>query len=170
MIEFTPISAHEPGTIANILTEAYASLVAGGEDIWADSENVWRQADRDAFENPDTIGASLFITCAGGDPIGLVMWDPRGSPAVGVIGHNCVIPARRGHQYGQRQIAEALRRMAERGFKKAAVSTLDHPFFAPAQQMYEACGFREIRRRPCESHPPYNSIDYEMDLSDQFKE
>ncbi len=37
MIEFTPMSAHEPGTIAKILTEAYASLVAGGEAIWADS-------------------------------------------------------------------------------------------------------------------------------------
>ena len=170
MIELTPISDHAPGVIVSVLSQAYEALLAGGEDIWADSPEDWARVDRETFENPDTIGASTVITCLDGEPIGMVNWDPRGFPEVVVIGHNCIIPAHRGHQYGQEQIAQVLRRLARRGFQKAAVSTVAHPFFAPAQRMYEACGFREIRRRPCESLPPYYSIDYEMTLATESQE
>jgi hypothetical protein len=49
---------------------------------------------------------------------------------------------------------------------KASVSTGDHRFYIPAQRMYLACGFREIRRnvewiRP---NPHFKMIEYEKEL------
>jgi hypothetical protein len=45
---------------------------------------------------------------------------------------------------------------------QARVSTIDHPFFVPAQKMYTACGFIQVKRVPFDRDPKQNIIHYEM--------
>jgi hypothetical protein len=40
-------------------------------------------------------------------------------------------------------------------------STLEHPFFIPAQQMYLSCGFQETKRIPWDGNPDIKKIEYE---------
>jgi hypothetical protein len=63
------------------------------------------------------------------------------------------------------QIQEILRRFREMAIKKAKVSTNDLPFFIPAQRMYIACGFREVRRIPWPRDPKQRMIEYEKEIS-----
>lgn len=46
----------------------------------------------------------------------------------------------------------------------ARVSTSDHPFFVPAQRMYAACGFREVRRIRWDRDPGLRMIEYEKEI------
>jgi len=124
-------------------------------------EANYRKADRDTFENADTIGACTFITCLKDQPIGFVCYDPRPGPESAVIGHNCILPKFQRRGFGCRQIAEIIRRLREREFHKVIVTTSDHPFFVPAQKLYLACGFRELRRF---GQQPDQTIEYQLDI------
>ena len=152
---FTSIAKHKPGAIFSLLRESYAL-------IWNDKlEETMRKFDCEVFENPRTVGACTFITCLDGQPIGLASYDPRLGPESAIIGHNCILPDYQGRGFGRQQIAEILLRLRAQGFAKVTVTTSDHPFFIPAQKMYQACGFREVRRL---GQHPDQTIEYEIDL------
>ena len=157
-LAFTSITQHQPGTIFSLLRHSYAS-------IWNDQlEEKFRKADADTFANPDTIGACTFVTCLDGQPVGFACYDPRQGLALAVIGQNCILPEYQRQGFGRQQIAEILRRLKEREFRKVTVTTSDHPFFVPAQKMYLACGFKEARRFNQTPDSQCQTIEYHLDL------
>ena len=158
VVTFTPITNQQPGTIFSLLSESYTP-------IWNDElEETMRKFDREVFDNPHTVGACTFITCLDGQPIGLASYDPRPGPELAIIGHNCILPDYQGQGFGRKQIAEILRRLGDQHFAKVTVTTSDHPFFVPAQKMYQACGFKETRR--FHQHPGSlgQTIEYGLEL------
>ncbi len=167
MLAFTPFSRFELGSVERMLAESYAALlvVLPAEKV-QELLGSWREYDAAVFEEPDTVGAAGFCTCVGQAVIGFASWNPMGWPDVGVIGHNCILPPYNGNGFGQRQINEVLRRFAVAGFRKASVSTDEHPFFAPAQRMYSRCGFVEVARYRGELLTDYAMIEYERTLED----
>lgn len=164
MIAFTPASAHKPGTIGSLLARSYEPLVVDGQLSRIIPSKKWPAFDSEVFDNPETVGKSLFVTCVDGQVVGFASWDPRWGPVCGAIGHNCVLPEHRGRGYGKLQIEEVLRRFRDGRFHKAAVVTGDDPFFMPAQRMYEACGFVEVARFPQGPDLTCGTIRYELDL------
>jgi GNAT superfamily N-acetyltransferase len=164
IVEFTPAAAHKPGTIATILARSYEPLIADGQLSAIFPSTKWPAFDGYVFDNLDTFGRSVFVSCLDSRVIGFASWDPRGGPACGVIGHNCVLPEQRGKGYGKLQIQEILRRFRADNFRQAIVTTGDDPFFLPAQRMYQACGFVEAVRFPHGPDYTYGTIRYELDL------
>ncbi len=155
---FHPTGGYEPGTVYSILASCYAGLMDSA------FENRLREFDRDVVENPETLGACTLITSMGRVIVGLVSYDPRQGPRVGIIGHNGILPPYRQRGYGTQQIMEVLRIFRTRGHEWARVSTSEHPFFRPARRMYEACGFRECRNTQPSDRGQYRIIHYEMSL------
>ena len=156
---FRPAVRCEPGTVYSILASCYAELLDSA------FEHRLREFDRNVFDNPDTIGTCTLVSSVDSDIVGLVSYDPRQGPHVGIIGHNGVLPPYRGQGYGTRQIAEIVRIFRARGFDRARVSTSEHPFFGPARRMYEACGFRECSSTEPSNEGEYRIIHYEMSLT-----
>ena len=143
---FSPFVQHKQGTILSLLSQSYATYLAldsQAAQVWPAD---WAAYDREVFCFPDTVGACGFVTSLGAQAIGFASWDPRGFPDYGVIGHNCILPAFQGQGYGTVQIRRVLCILRARGFEQARVSTGEHPFFRPAQRMYEACSFCEVGR------------------------
>lgn len=163
-LKFTPPQTQKPGTISAILKICYAELVSSDPALWGDEEEGWERFDKDVYEDPDSIGDCTFMSWLADNIIGFASFDPRQWPALGIIGHNCILPAFQKRGFGKQQIREILRRFHKMGFKRAKVSTLDHPFFIPAQALYTACGFSESRRFPWEGSSVYRLIEYEKDL------
>ncbi|MDX9971402.1 MAG: GNAT family N-acetyltransferase [FCB group bacterium] len=163
MVEHTSISGERRGLVARLLRESYAELLASNS-LWKSEIDNWETYDRDVFNCPETVGFSLFLTRLDGCIAGFASWDLRQRPEYGVIGHNCILPEFRGQGLGKLQIVEVLRRLQTLGIRTAKVSTNDHPFFVPAQRMYTACGFREMRRIPWAGNPSAMIIEYEMAL------
>lgn len=164
-VDFSPIQAHKPGTIAWLLARSYEDFLVAGRAGSMLPSSKWPAFDAEVFENPESLGHCAFITCVAGQPIGFASWDVRCAPSCGVIGHNCVLPEHRGKGYGKMQIREVLRRFGERGCARAVVITGDDPFFVPAQRMYRACGFREVLRMACGPDLTYGTIRYERDMA-----
>jgi GNAT superfamily N-acetyltransferase len=157
---FIPIEGQRPGTLARLLRASYRELLMA--DLrWQAEQANWDAYDGEVFENPTTVGACLFLTCIDGRITGFASWDPRPAPEYAIIGHNCILPEFRGKGLGKAQVLEILRRFQGFGIRKAKVSTCDHPFFVPAQRMYLACGFRELRRVPWPRDPSQTLIEYE---------
>lgn len=164
MLTFTTFSRHEPGTVFSLLSQSYAAYLERdplAAETWPAG---WQAYDRDVFGLPDTVGTCGFITCLKDRAIGFASWDPRGFPEVGIIGHNCILPAFQGNGYGKTQIHHVLAILQERGFKRARVTTGEHAFFAPAQRMYQACGFHEIQCGGGDPRSAFRTIDYECIL------
>ena len=109
------------------------------------------------------IGVDVAGT-TGGRVVGFGSYDLRQRPALGIVGHNCILPEFRGRGFGKEQILEILRRFRIQGIRKAKTSTGARPFFHPAQRMYIACGFQETGRVPCDADPSQDVIEYEMEL------
>jgi GNAT superfamily N-acetyltransferase len=158
MLKFEPITKFERGLIFQLLSQSFSDVL----------DNALKQKieayDKEAFENPDTVGAYVFISSLNGAVVGMASWDPRQWPEIGIIGYNCIVPDFHGMGFGQVQIKEVLNRFKAMGFKKAIVTTGNHPFFLKAAKMYLACGFTEIRRYNEGRDPRYGSIDYEIKL------
>jgi GNAT superfamily N-acetyltransferase len=156
-IEFAPFAGCRPGLIFNLLSESYAPLLEELPDTKV-SELLrdWREYDAAVFGEPDTVGASGFVTRLEEEVISFASWDPTNWPAVGIIGHNCIAPTHASRGYGRRQIIEI--------FQTASVRTDEHPFFAPARRMYLSCGFEEVARYPGELLDEYTMIEYERRL------
>ena len=163
-LRFTSPFEREPGTIASLLNQSYAELVEAEPENWQPEIENWEQSDRGVFENPKTVGACVFLSWAEAILVGFMCFDPRPRPAYGVIGHNCILPKFRNRGFGKQQINEILRRFRDIGIKSAKVSTNDHLFFIPAQRMYTACGFLEVKRVPWDRDPKQSMIHYEMEI------
>ena len=163
-LHFTTIHDQSPGVLASLLKRSYAALVAADPVHWGPETPRWEQFDREAFANPGTVGACVFLSWLGDELVGFGSYDPRQRPVYGIVGHNCVLPEFRGKGLGKRQIREILRRFRSMGMQAARVSTNDHALFLPAQRMYIACGFRETGRRPWPGDPSQAVIEYAMDL------
>lgn len=161
--KFTGMTDLRPGAIAALLRASYVELLK--TDLrWEWEAANWDEYDREVFAHPKTVGACIFLTRLDERIVGFGSWDPRPEPAYAIIGHNCILPEFRGKGLGGQQIQEILRRFRALGIKTAKVSTHDHPLFVPAQHMYIACGFREMRRIPWERNPEQNLIEYEKDV------
>lgn len=165
-IAFTPFAQHEPGIVVSLLLRCYAAYLAIDPQAAQAWPADWAAYDHDIFPFPDTVGACGFVTCLDGEPIGFASWDPRAFPDYGVIGHNCILPAFRGNGYGTAQVRRMRETLQARGFKRARVTTGDHPFFIPAQRMYETCGFQEIGRGLCDPRASLGMVDYELLLQE----
>lgn len=159
---FESLDNYEPGILERMQAKSYAGLRVS-DSVRAEIERHWQKVDRLAFDNLDTVGQNMFITCLEGEPIGLGAFDPRPGPEYAVIGQNCILPPYRGKGYGLLQIREILRRMRELQIRKVLVSTGENDFFAPARRMYIACGFREIRRFALYDDQ-FRCIQYQLDL------
>lgn len=164
MVEFTHFSAHTPGLIVTLLRRSYAAFFAELPDCYDEWLPDWLAYDAAIFAQPETVGACGFVSCVDDQPVGFASWNPREFPAVGIIGHNCVVPEQQGQGIGGQQIAEILRRFRASEVCIARVTTGAHPFFVPAQRMYVASGFCEVRRRMVDAPVPYEVIDYELVL------
>jgi len=164
-IAFTPFAEHEPGLVLSLLSRSYAPYLALDSQAARAWPTDWAAYDREVSQHPDTVGACGFVTCLEGRPVGFASWDPRGRPT-SVSGHNCVLPAFQGQGYGTAQIRRVLEILRTRGFEHVRVTTGDHPFFLPAQRMYEACGFREIARGHRDPRVALRMIDYQLSLRD----
>ena len=162
-LEFSPLMNETPGVIVSLLRRSYVDLLTNESALWKGEESRWEQYDREAFQQPQTVGASLFVSRLDGVLAGFASWDPRQQPHCGVVGHNCILPEFRGRGLGAEQIREVLRRFQRRGIPMALATTCDHPFFLPAQRMYLACGFREVRRIPWDRDSRYAQIEYEKE-------
>lgn len=163
-VRFTPLYPAEPGVLASMLKRVYAPLVEACPETWGRERAAWDEFDREAFQNPETVGACTFLTWSGKQLAGFGSYDPRQKPRVGIVGFNCVLPEFRGQGFGSAQIREILRRFRSLGIRTAQVTTGDQPFFVPARRMYLACGFREVRRLPWPRDPGEGLIVYEREI------
>jgi GNAT superfamily N-acetyltransferase len=161
--DFATLSDQQPGAIVALLRASYAQLLTL-DPQWKSEEEKWEDYNRQVFEHRETVGACIFLTRLDGHIAGFGSWDPRHRPEYGIVGYNCILPEFRGNGLGKQQIQEILRRFQMLSIKTAKVSTNDHPFFIPAQRMYVACGFREVRRIPRMGDPNRTMIEYEKDL------
>ncbi len=152
------------GLIAEMLRQSYAELLTTEPACWLPEVAKWEQFDQEVFDHPDTVGACVFLSSLGARVVGFGSYDPRRAPEFGRVEHNCIIPEYRGRGLGKLQIREILRRLSARGIHTARVSTLSGAWHIPAQRMYVACGFREIRRRPWACDPHQTVIEYERAL------
>ena len=163
-IEFTTALDQKAGIIVDLLKRSYTKLLSSVPQYWSQEIANWEEFDRDVFQFPDTVGACTFLTWCDGRLVGLGSYDNRPRPHWGIIGHNCILPEFRGRGIGKQQIWEILHRFNTMKIILAKVSTNDHPFFIPAQRMYQALGFRETRRVPWERNPEINVVEYEKRL------
>ncbi len=138
------------------VTASGANGIAGTGNRGASSDGTGARADAAVAAAAAAAGVTRWRA------IGLGTWDPRQGPAVGIVGHNCVIPDYQGQGIGRRQVQEILRRFRQRGFARAAVTTSEHPFFVPAQRMYAACGFTLVGRRSGGPDPRYGVLDFAL--------
>ena len=161
ILQFKSINNQKPGILASLLRQSYVDLIKADPIHWKPEENDWNEFDRDAFGNPKTIGACVFLSWHGKELIGFASFDPRQAPEIGIIGHNCILPEFRGRGFGKQQIYEILDRFMILGIQKAKVTTNDNPFFVPAQRMYKSSGFHEIFREPWERDRAQSLIHYQ---------
>lgn len=160
---FKPFTDHKPGTILILLKESYHELAKIKPEYFLEWEKDWLEYDHEIFQHPQTVGACGFISYLSTEMVGFGSYDPREYPT-GIIGHNCILPQYRGKGYGQQQIHEILKRFRKMNFQKAIVSTNEHEFFYPAQRMYLACGFKEMRRFHGGEIRDYVMIEYEREF------
>jgi len=163
MVEFKKFGKYQEGIIVSLLSRSYEAYFQYDPKIEAVCKQAWGEYDKSVFENPETVGASGFISSIGSRIIGFASWDPRQHPC-GVIGHNCVLPEFRGKGFGVAQVKEVLRILKGRGFCKVMVTTGEHVFFQPAQKMYKACGFEELERGFVDEHSLYGTVTYKHEL------
>lgn len=161
---FTSPFEEKPGIIARLLNDSYAELVETEPEIWEPEKANWEDLDRNVFEKTDTIGACTFLSRYGKNVVGFFSFDPRSRSAFGVVGHNCILPEYRKRGFGTQQVREMLLKLRQYDIKRTCVSTLDHPFFIPAQRMYVACGFVEVDRIPWDRDTSRSIIFYEKEM------
>lgn len=161
ILQFKSIGHQEPGILYSLLFKSYADLIKSDPIHWNSEKNNWNAFDRDAFGNPETVGACVFLSWHEREVIGFASFDPRLAPKNGIIGHNCILPEFRGQGFGKQQINEVLDRLMILGVKTATVTTNDNPFFIPARRMYKSCGFQEISREPWERDKTQRLIHYQ---------
>lgn len=148
MIVFKPLKEFNEGIIFDMLVKSYKEVLSKMSEekktVWMEK---WKQNDKDAFNNLNTIGKCYFVTCDNDKIVGFGSYDPRKEPEIGIIGDNVVLPEFRGNGYGKIQIQEILRIFKKKWpVKKVIVSTGDNEFSIPAQKQYLSCGFKKVKR------------------------
>jgi len=166
-LRFTPPTVCAPGTVARLLRESYAALLEAEPVPWREESEAWEHFDADVYGELETVGACTTLSWAGEDLVGLLSFDPRQAPEIGVIGHNCILPRLLGRGYGKAQIEEMLRRFRKNGIREARVTTCKHPFFEPARRMYASIGFRQVGRAETDLDPRKRLIHYELQLTEE---
>ena len=146
-VNYKTIDFFKEGTIYQILKTSYQRLLAYFPMAKGKFLEHWKQEDKVAFQNPDTIGKHILFTCIGNNPIGYFSWDDRNYPT-GIIGQNCIVPNYRNEGLGSKQISILIKMFADKKFNKVTVVTGNHVFFKPAVEMYQRCGFRIENRIP----------------------
>ena len=165
MLWFAPFKQYRPGLVFQLLTESHSSLLRElPGPVVGELLAEWEEYDAAVFEEVDTVGSAGFVSVLEKDVVGFASWDPRGMPAVGAIGHNCILPQFRGRGFGEHQVQEILRRFGQEGAEMARVLTDEHPFYAPAVRMYERCGFQIVERLPGTFFEGYSTLAMEMDF------
>lgn len=139
-IEFRKITEFPRGTLAALLKDGY-SFEPNFARYW---QNQWQEFDDFFYDNPQIAEKCGFITTLGGEPIGLVSWDPRKLPESAEIGHNCIVTKCKGNGYGKRQMREAVNRIIAQGAKKIIVWTNEK--LVAAQRTYESVGFKFLKK------------------------
>ena len=158
-LRFEALGRFRPGIINDLLRRSYQELLNSTPDCWQPEAARWAEFDREAFANPGTVGACVFVTSLGDQPVGFGSFEPRDAQS-GWVGHNCIVPEHRRQGLGRRQLDEILRRMTRRGIREVRVTTCAHQFFLPARRMYESRGFTEVGRRPGRPDPADKLVDY----------
>jgi GNAT superfamily N-acetyltransferase len=164
MLRFTSVAGFQPGLIAGLLTRSYAAELSADPQLWQAEAGKWQEYDREVFGHPDSVGAFVFLSHLGDELVGFGSFDPRQGPALGIVGHNCILPEYRGRGLGGEQLGEILRRLRERGIRRTKASTLAGDANLPARKMYLAAGFREVGRRPWAADQSKTVVDFEKDL------
>jgi GNAT superfamily N-acetyltransferase len=156
-MDYLTIDNFEKGVVFDLLCRAFEPIM--NDEL----EAKLQRYDKEIFDNPKTVGASLFLARVDGELVGMASWDPRQFPKA-IVGYNCILPEFQGKRFGKQQLLELLRRLKASGFTDAAAKTGDHPFYEPSQNMFKSCGFDEINRCQTSSDPRYGSIDYHLVL------
>ncbi len=165
MLWFAPFKQYRPGLVFQLLTESHSSLLRElPGPVVGELLAEWEEYDAAVFEEVDTVGSAGFVSVLEKDVVGFASWDPRGMPAVGAIGHNCILPQFRGRGFGEHQVQEILRRFGQGGAEMARVLTDEHPFYAPAVRMYEKCGFQIVERLPGTFFEGYSTLAMELEF------
>jgi len=164
MLWFAPFKQYRPGLVFQLLTESHSSLLRElPGPVVGELLAEWEEYDAAVFEEVDTVGSAGFVSVLEKDVVGFASWDPRGIPAVGAIGHNCILPQFRGRGFGQAQVEEILKRFGQWNATKARVLTDEHPFYAPAVRMYERCGFQIVEHLPGTFFEGYSTLAMELE-------
>jgi GNAT superfamily N-acetyltransferase len=159
MLIFQPASEYNPGDLFGLIRRSFNGVL--DEEL---REKI-RQYDAEVFENPDTVGACVFISKSDDEVVGMASWNPTAGADIAEIGWLCVLPEFQRRGYGKAQIAEILNRLRKQGFKKVLVKTGEHPFFKNAQKLYTACGFKVSKIYPTGDQAGYGTIEYEKELN-----
>ena len=103
-LKFNKLSESKEGIIYTLLNRSYEGLTRQIPELLNKWQDDWRQYDEEVHKFPDTIGNAGFLTSINEKEIGFGSYDPRQSPELGIIGHNCILPEFRGNNFGKAQI------------------------------------------------------------------
>jgi RimJ/RimL family protein N-acetyltransferase len=161
---FCPVTPDHRGLLAALLMDSYQPLFEQHRG-WNGLPESFRQFDAEVFQNLDTLGRCVFLTCLEGQFAGFGSFDPRQAPSIAVIGHNCVVPRFWNRGLGTAQVLELLNRLKQRSIRRVTVTTSEHPFFTAARRMYLSCGFSEVRRFATGPNRQYGVVVLEQELA-----
>ena len=99
MLKFSKITEYEPGIIFSLLSQSFDEVLDGG------LEEKMRQFDKEAFENPETVGTCAFISTLNSRAVGMASRDPRQGPKLAIIGWICILPEFQGKDLGKTQLS-----------------------------------------------------------------
>ena len=112
----------------------------------------------------------FYLCDAAGCPVGTATaWHCRLEGRArddGLVHWVAILPAHQGKGLSKPLLGAVCHRLRERGFRRITVTTGQHSFFAPARQMYEACGFVEFERGFAEKEPAFGIVRYAVELAD----
>jgi len=144
-LEFTTIEAFPPGTIFNLLLAAYSAFHDQYPEYLEENIRSFTDCDTFFYANIPIANKCCLISTYQSQAVGMICWDPREFPQA-IIGHNCIIPGKKGNGLGKEQLHFALQEIQKKDFTTCKVSTGLMDFFEPARKMYSANGFIESHR------------------------
>lgn len=158
-VNFTGIDRVPRGSLARLLRESYAILLASGGSVWQREAVGWEQFDAEAYTRPE-VARCVFPTWSGDDLVGFGSYDPRGAPRRVLVGHHCIVPPLRRRGLGRVQFRELLRRLDGYRYEEVGVTTLSSPFFEAAAGLYTSFGFEYLGRSPWVADPSVDELSF----------
>lgn len=149
MLEFRKITEFPPGTLYDILQDAY-SYDSRNKELWNDN---WLETGKFFYDNPEIANKYGLVSCIDNYPIGFVSWVPRNMSEYVEIGHNGIRSAYKRKGYGHLQLQEAIKRISTyTGLKKIIICTNSN---LVAPKNYESVGFKLYNRKPTTTESTY---------------